>query len=108
MWKYLVFAALLLAGCDGGAADGYQFAKAEYRQALVAVSVVEYDRPADLRAAGRKNGAKVEAGRELMAFAVLTRGGKACEVHVMRPETDWQPEWLGHEFAHCVYGRWHD
>lgn len=94
--------ALLLAGC-GEAADGYQFEGKEFERPRPGIEIVTHRSVAELRAAAPAS-AQAE-GRELMAWAVIRPDG--CTVHVVDPSAAWKPEWLGHEVAHCVWGRWH-
>lgn len=103
--KRLILAplALILAGCNGSA-DGYQFGDPEFERAKPNIEIVTYESVSAVRAAAPK-GAHVE-GRDLMAWAVLRKDG--CTIHVLDPSVSYQPEWLGHEVAHCVWGRWHD
>lgn len=101
-------ACLLLASCDGGSgvgADGYTFGPKEREQTSLVVSVVIHDDMASLRADALDAGAVVPFDRELMAWSVLTP--KGCTIHTLDPDMAYEPEWLGHETAHCVWGRWH-
>lgn len=99
-------ALLLLAGCGPApGADGYQFEGKEYDLPTVTVTLVQHRDAGDLRAAAAAAGAQVEGDRELMAWGVLH--GSACTVHVIDPVASYQPQWIGHEIAHCFWGRWH-
>ena len=104
--KYdMILAAFLLTSCD--APDGYRFEQAEYRRSTVQLSIVEHRSLAALQGAATAAGADVAEGRSLRAFSVISGTGDACTIHVLAPEVDYQPQWLGHEVAHCFYGRWH-
>ncbi len=94
-----------LASCNQQqtAADGYRFEKKEYEQTLVGVRFVVHPSIADLRAAAPREA--IVDGRTLMAWSKL--GKEACEVHIVDPAVSYQPEWIGHEITHCVFGRWH-
>lgn len=96
--------ALLLAGCDAGSADGYRFERKEWERAPSTVTIVTHPTLAHLRAAAPPDAVAGE-GRENMAWSVIR--GAQCEVHIVDPGKDWMPEWLGHEVAHCAWGRWH-
>ena len=97
-----------LSGCgQSPGADGYAFGQKEYDQRRIMVALVEHPSLADLRAAANERGAVVEGGRELMAWSVLQTDRSGCEVHIVDPAVSWHPEWLGHEVAHCFFGRWH-
>jgi hypothetical protein len=105
LWLILV-GVLLLAGCKPPpGADGYQFAGKEYDLPTVTVTLVQHPDAGSLRAAAAKAGAPIEGDREIMAWSVLH--GATCTVHVIDPAASYQPQWLGHEIAHCFWGRWH-
>ncbi len=108
MRRYLI-AFALLAGCDGGStgADGYRYEGAEYRRDEVLVRIVTHADLHELQRAGQRQGAVVEPNRDLQAFAVIEPGGAVCTLHMVDPATRYRPEWIGHEMAHCAFGRWH-
>jgi len=95
---------LMLAGCDKVASDGYTFERAETVNTDMRLTVVVHPSETDLRRHLPRGGV-VEQGSELMAFAVLRKG--QCEVHTVDARVTYAPEWMGHELAHCIYGRWH-
>jgi len=98
---------LLSAACKQPAADGYEFDAAEYARDEVTVRIETHRTLAELRGAARQAGGQVEGGRELMAWATLAPDRASCTIHVVDPARAYAPEWLGHELAHCIYGRWH-
>lgn len=93
---------LLLAGCQGS--DTYQFERKEFERAEPAITIVTHPTLADLRAKAPA-AARQGEGRRLMAWSIIRPDGR--EVHVVDPAKQWRPEWIGHEVAHCVWGRWH-
>lgn len=106
MKKFLAACALaLLASCgEAPAADGYTFEQEEFFRPAQPIEIVAYDSVADLRRAASKL-VKLDDGRELMAFGLIHPD--KCVIHMVKPSADYQPEWIGHELTHCVYGRWH-
>lgn len=96
-----------LAACDGPASDGFRFSSAEYDREEVMLRVVEHSDLAELRAAARVAGAHVDEGREVMAWSLISPDRSTCTMHIVDPRRGYQPEWLGHEVAHCIHGRWH-
>lgn len=107
--KWIIVAAFALTSCDqrGPGADGYRFEAAEYRRSTVQLSIVEHRSLSELQGAASAAGADVSEGRSLRAFGVISGDRASCTIHVVAPALDYQPEWLGHEVAHCLYGRWH-
>ena len=108
MKKILIALSLLfLASCDQGprtGPDGYKFGTKQYEQNPVIVSVVTYKSQKDLYNVAKSKGADYP---EIVAFSVLTTERDKCTVHMMDPSVSYQPEYVGHEFLHCVYGQWH-
>lgn len=94
---------LLLAGCGQGS-DAYQFERKEFERSQPAITIVTHPSLADLRAKAPAS-ATADKGRELMAWSIIRP--TSCEVHIVDPAQKWQPEWIGHEVAHCAWGRWH-
>ncbi len=110
----------LVAACPASArpreaADGYVFGDAEFVRTEFKVTIVEYDDAAAVTEAAIEAGALVAPtvsgsyGRvvrtRVFAWSRLRDG--TCEIHILKPAVRYQPELLGHELAHCIYGRWH-
>lgn len=85
-------------------ADGYQFGTPQYEKQQVTINVVTYQKRSDLLKEAKKYGANSET---LVAFSVLKFPFDTCTVHMVDPRVKYEPEFIGHEFAHCVYGQWH-
>lgn len=98
----------LLAACERTAADDHRFVRKEIDNRVVTVTIVPHATVQDLRAAAAASNATIERGREVMAWSAVYPQSRRCEVHVVDPAVSYQPEWIGHELAHCAYGRWHD
>lgn len=97
----LAVASLALAGCDQQ--DGYTFDRKEFERTQPNITVVTHLSLADLRAKAPP-GTNIE-GRDLMGWSIIRPTG--CEMHVVDPAKSWMPEWIAHEAAHCIWGRWH-
>ena len=100
-----LIALALLVGCKQVAADEHVYAKTEWFSEKTTVSVVTYPSFPALRAGANRLGVKAGEGKRLMAFALAT--STRCEMHVVEPSIDYQPQWIGHEFVHCIRGRFH-
>ncbi len=103
MRRAAICLSLLFAGCGQGN-DGYRFERKEFERSQPAITIVKHRSLADLRAAAPA-AAKADENRDLMAWSIIRRDG--CEVHIVDPAKEWRPEWIGHEVAHCAWGRWH-
>lgn len=106
MRQLAVLAALLLAACgDPKGADGYVFGEAEFERNQIAVTIVQHDSRASFESAAKARGiADLSA---LAAFAAYPPDEPRCVIHIERLSSRYEPEWLGHEMAHCIHGRWH-
>lgn len=45
---------------------------------------------------------------EISAFTLWIPETGKCTVYVKDPDWVWEPELLGHEVAHCIWGRYHN
>lgn len=94
--------ALAVAGCER--TDGYKFERKEFDRSGPNITIVTHPSLADLRAKAPPS-AQTDPNRKLMAWSIIRPTG--CEMHIVDPSVSYQPEWIGHEAAHCVWGRWH-
>jgi hypothetical protein len=103
------FPLLLLVSCNEprAGADGYRFGEPEFERNDVEITLVTYPNIRALRKSATDLG--VGDASELMAFATYPSDPniKRCTIHVLDPKYEYQPEWIGHETAHCFYGQWH-
>lgn len=107
MKKIIALLSLLVASCNqpNMGADKYQFGTKQYENNAVAVTVVTYKSSAALNNAARKYGVQDES---LVAFSLIDKTKHdVCIIHMIDPSVKYQPEFVGHEFLHCVYGQWH-
>lgn len=87
------------------AADGYSFGKKEYTKDSVQIEIKTYKTQAEMqKALIEKN---VKNPDQIAAFSVLRPPYDKCTIHMIDPAVDYEPEFVGHEFLHCVYGQWH-
>lgn len=47
-------------------------------------------------------------GNDVQAFSTINTLTNTCTIYVKDPTWNYSPEKLGHELAHCVWGRWHN
>jgi hypothetical protein len=94
---------LTLSGCNQASPDGYKFEQREWTHSEVLVTIVEHDSVALLVASAPPEA--IQQGRALQAYSLIR--GRDCEIHVVKPERTYAPQWLGHEMVHCLWGRFH-
>lgn len=98
---------LALASCGSGGntgSDGYKFGKTQYEKSTVQINVVTYKTQAELVKASKARGVD---SPDVVAFSVLRPPFDTCTIHMIDPKVKYQPEFVGHEFLHCVYGQFH-
>ena len=86
-------------------ADQYVFERKEYQNGRVNVTVRLYRSFDELRAAHPRR-AYLDPQRPLYGFTQYSRSGN-CTIHVIDPAVVYLPEYVGHEFMHCVFGNFH-
>ncbi len=105
-WQFAtaVALALTLSACNSEAADGYRFERKDTEHLAPDIVFVLHRNLSDLRRAAPEGTVDPET-TNLMAWSKLA--GNKCEVHIIDPQVSYQPEWIGHETTHCVWGKWH-
>lgn len=99
---------LFLTSCNPGpqkGADGYTFREKQFEKTKVQINIVTYKSQVDLqRALGNRGGVDRQT---VVAFSELRAPFDVCTIHMVDPKVKYQPEFVGHEMLHCVYGQWH-
>ena len=111
MSKLRLFAAALACMCSaafaatpGTSLDGYRFERAEIEQRTVTLHFVPVENQTDMQALAQINGIHLHSGT-VKAFAIYRAG--SCTIYATDPKVAYEPEFLGHELAHCIYGNFH-
>ena len=106
MKKIAAVLMLLLASCNKGpnmGADGYQFGTKQYERQSVQVNVVVYKTSADFKRVLKLR----NLSENTVAFTTVAPPFDSCTINMIDPSVKYEPEYVGHEFLHCVYGQWH-
>lgn len=112
MLKNLFIALSLLvfvAACDQApqpktGKDGYTFYNKQYEKETVTVDIKEYGSQKELYEFAKTRGIDYP---EIIAFSSVSESRSHCTMHIIDPTVSYEPEFVGHEFLHCVYGQWH-
>jgi len=103
-------ATLFLFGCDTPAPskskDHYWFETKEYETTELGVSVRLYANKTDLQSAAKALG--IADPESIQAFGALKPYASSCTIHLVDPMNNYEPEYYGHELAHCIWGRFHE
>lgn len=99
---------ILLSSCDQPTsnrrgADGYKFGSVQYERSSVQVNVVTYSNQNDFDYKLKQ----MKLPETTVAFSTIRPPYDVCTIHMIDPRFRYQPEYVGHEFLHCVYGQWH-
>lgn len=90
---------------DLEASDGYIFEGKEFQHTEIDLKVIVINNVAEFDALKNK---LVPGIDNLQAFSAINPFTNSCTVYVKDPLWEYQPEFLGHEIAHCIWGRWHN
>jgi hypothetical protein len=88
--------------------DGYYIERNTIDNTQFYVRIIKYKSYDDIAKAWKEAGGKPEPkGRYTVAFAHWSSDGKSCTIHMMDPLITYRPQFIGHEFVHCMYGDFH-
>lgn len=110
----VVTAIMTLVACDNvskpKSKDGYYFEKESFTRTEFPVEVVLVKDAAAMEAeVKRRNNlhGSIESSRSVAAFSVIRMNDPKCTIYMIDPKNKYEPEYIGHEFVHCIYGVWH-
>jgi hypothetical protein len=89
------------------ATDGYYFEKETFTRTDLGVTIVLVKNQEEMSKLLEEHGKTVAQGNEVAAFSTLSEKEPKCTIYMIDPKTNYQPEFIGHELVHCVYGNWH-
>lgn len=108
MKRLTLFLATLMmsvpAAAAGPSLDGYTFEKAQFEHDNIKVEFVKVHTQAEMVWLAGTFGIKPTSGA-VKAFSV--NEGDTCVIYAEDPKVDYEPEFLGHELAHCIFGNFH-
>jgi hypothetical protein len=106
---------LTFAGCDlkptaKKGADGYYFEEESFVRTEFPVEIVLIQSQAEMRREIKKRQKLVEGkveSKDVAAFAIIRTNDPTCTIYMLDPKVKYEPEFIGHELVHCIYGVWH-
>ncbi len=102
-----------LIACDNPSSnkgkDGYYFEKESFTRTEFPVEVILLKDEAAITAAikERSNIQGTIDPKNVAAFSVVRMSDPKCTIYMIDPKNKYEPEFIGHEFVHCIYGVWH-
>jgi hypothetical protein len=89
------------------ASDGYYFEQSTFTRLEPGVTIVLVKDQTEMTQLLKDHGRTIQEGREVAAFSVLEVKESKCTIYMIDPKDSYQPEFIGHELVHCIYGVWH-
>lgn len=104
----ILILALLLGACQTTqvGADGYLFDRKEYENVTPGVEFVLLKNSKEMTEI-RKKFFGADWAR-VSAFTQWNPEKGVCKIYIADPDWQYRPELIGHEVAHCIWGRWHN
>lgn len=113
MKLFIVLMVLLTAGCANTTgtgkykygSDNHKFLVKEYENLNPEIHFVLLKDEAEYNSARKRTlGTRWDS---VSAFTLWIPETGKCTVFIKDPEWEWEPELIGHEVAHCIWGRFH-
>lgn len=111
MTKVLFLLLVFLTGCVTSppkfkyGADEHRFLVKEYENLSPKVNFILLNNEAEYDSARKKKlGTRWDT---VSAFTLWIPETGECTIYIKDPEWKWEPELIGHEVAHCIWGRYH-
>jgi hypothetical protein len=111
---FLVMTVALFTSCSDASrgkkgADGYYFEKETFTRTQLQVNVVLVQSQAEMTALIKeKDNVQGTINPNLTAaFSTLAVNEPRCTIYMLDPKVQYEPEFIGHELVHCIYGVWH-
>lgn len=114
MGKFIIgfFACFLLlcviVSCDMSkktGVDGYWFKQESFTRNSFTTDIVLVPNEEELKKLFAEKGG--ENAENLAAFTLLSQTENKCTIYMIDPKVQYEPEFIGHELVHCIYGEWH-
>lgn len=92
--------------------DNYTFEMKQFTAKKMVITTVEYKNEKEFAEAYEtktKQSYKRENNRVIAAWTeyVYKNDVNTCTIHIMDPFYSYEPDFMGHELAHCMYGQFH-
>lgn len=104
---------IFFTSCDSGShrgKDGYFFEKETFVRTEFPMEIVLVQSKAEMEKlieARQSQVAGTVQSKFVAAFSILRINETKCTIYMMDPKVSYEPEFIGHELVHCIYGVWH-
>lgn len=109
----LLISTLFLTSCEPApkrGKDGYYFEKETFTRTEFPVEIVLVKSEQEMTDLIKQNMTTVAGEvdpKMVAAFSVIRMNETRCTIYMLDPKVSYQPEFIGHELVHCIYGVWH-
>lgn len=91
--------------------DKYEFERSYYSADKAYVEIHRYSNSEEMLEAVQVYNPEFvpTEGRILKGYAFFSYedGTALCSIHILDPRVSYEPEFIGHEFVHCIHGKFH-
>jgi hypothetical protein len=90
-------------------ADGYYFEKETFTRTEFPVEIVLVQSAAEMSKliSTQKRVQGTIEPKNVAAFSTIRLNDPKCKIYMIDPKVHYEPEFIGHELVHCIYGIWH-
>lgn len=113
-WISVPLVALTLVSCSKKASDDYEFERKEYTLLDQKIEFVLISNEQEFNKLAKEFVGPDQNADNLGAFSRLrlnradeNLAGSECIVYIKDPDWVYEPEYIGHEITHCLFGDWH-
>lgn len=113
-WISVSLLALTLISCSKKASDDYEFERKEYTLLDQKIEIVLISSEQEFNKLAKEFVGPDQNAGNLGAFSRLrlnrddeNLAGSECIVYIKDPAWVYEPEYIGHEITHCLFGDWH-
>lgn len=89
----------------GTASDNYRFLEKEYETLKPGVEFVLMRNQEEYNTVMKKHFGR--DWKKISAFTFWDKQKATCKIYIKDPAWSYEPEYIGHEVAHCIWGRFH-
>lgn len=109
----ILIIAMTLSSCEPGpqrGKDGYYFEKETFVRTEFPIEIVLVKSEEEMAKLIKPKMDSVVGDVEpkaVAAFSTIRMSETRCTIYMLDPKISYQPEFIGHELVHCIYGVWH-
>ncbi len=115
MFSLLLLPLFFVTSCDNAPVkkrgkDGYYFEQETFTRTNFPVEVILVQSEKEMSALIQKRTGQAVgkiSPKNVAAFAVIRNNDTKCTIYMLDPKVKYEPEYIGHELVHCIYGVWH-